>query len=778
MKKKNIIIIIISSLLVIITALIFILSKINIAYDIILSSECSKCYSEEVLKNYKAKVEDSSKYSNYYDSAKAIEMDEYRANLLLESGRGKKFIPFYNIKTILVKNNKDAIDINSLNELKDSNYNISFHNANTISSLISYMSISYSLYGNYNIDNTIKYLKEIYNNSNLNSSSNLLKSDYIITTTINLWNIEADIDKVFDIKEGSLESNIGLLVFDESLDLSKYEEILNSKGYKIEEFENTFKCDDYHIYGKFSQLRVARFRRNVLGTYKFSGVNADERSIILILFLIIMIPWAISIGIRINDKGIRRAVIICLSMVLSWLVLRFLKSHFSNDLMQRYIWYFNYLPLIFSPILFLNANMVMTLPQTKKTRGITIFLLSISIILLFLVLTNDIFQFAFVFNKGLDNWNSYSYGFLFYVICLVGFIELLAGIILLIKKNYKQISFIETLAPILIFIFIVAYIACDFIGISFIVEMDYTLIICLFALILWEVTLRAGLVQNCGKYYSLFNTMSFDLAILSKNDEVIYKTEKFGDISNNSTRYSKYDIRNGYTVLKEDLGVLDNVKNELNIRQALLEKNNKTLLTQNKIMSEYYSLQSQNEILNEIDKDYKNKNDQIIELISKIEPLTDKKEIYPYLARIKFLVSYTKQKYNCFLNSKLSDKIEIQTIALAIHIMMKDAINLGLNASLLCNSMELIDSKLSVIILDIIYMMMENAIDNSSDLFSNIDVDDNNIKVFGLYKDNVNIKMDYFSNSVNNLIELGQISYEIKKNDDMIKFAVNIRRDK
>ena len=213
-----------------------------------------------------------------------------------------------------------------------------------------------------------------------------------------------------------------------------------------------------------------------------------------------MIPWAIAIGTRINDKEIKKAVIVCLGMVLSWLVLRYLRGHFSNEIMQRYIWYLNYLPLIFAPILFLNANMVMTMPRSKKNKIITLILLMVSTILLFLVLTNDIFEFTFVFKHGLSEWSSYSYGFLFYVICLVGFVELIAGITLLIKKNYKQIRFYELLAPILIFIFIFAYIACDFVGISFVTEMDYTLIICLIALLLWEVTLRVGLVQNCGKY--------------------------------------------------------------------------------------------------------------------------------------------------------------------------------------------------------------------------------------------------------------------------------------
>ena len=782
--KKKYIVLIVTSILILLTSILFLVSNFGSKYDIILSNELSDTYSDDLESHYKVKVTSFADYANYYDQTKAVEVDEFAAKSLLDTGLGIEFIPYYNTKAILVKVKDSLPDITSLNELKDSGLNVSFHNTFSVSCLIDYMSISYSLYEKYDLNKANEYLKALKKNGTLNSSKNLLDSDYIITTTLTLNELEGKYSKVLDISEGALECNIGLLVFDKSLDLSKYEEILTSKGFKQEEFENTFRCEDYLVYGKFAVNRVARFRRNVLGTYKFSGATSDERSIILILFIIFMIPWAIAIGTRINDKEIKKAVIVCLGMVLSWLVLRYLRGHFSNEIMQRYIWYLNYLPLIFAPILFLNANMVMTMPRSKKNKIITLILLIVSTILLFLVLTNDIFEFTFVFKRGLSEWSSYSYGFLFYVICLVGFVELIAGITLLIKKNYKQIRFYELLAPILIFIFIFAYIACDFVGISFVTEMDYTLIICLIALLLWEVTLRVGLVQNCGKYYSLFNNMSFDLALLSNDKKVIYETLDFGDMPNidkeltiGNTRYREFEIHNGYTILKDNLEVLDSVKEELNKRKVLLEKNNRTLEQQHKIMSEYYSLQSQNEILDEIDKDYKNKNEEIIHLIEEIEPLKDKKDIYPYLARIKFLVSYTKQKYNLFLNSKLSDKIEIQTVALAIHIIMEDAKNLGLDAGLLCNSMELIDSNISTIILDIVYMMMENALKNNSDLFTNIDVNNEFITVFGLFKDNSNIELNYFSNSINSLIENKKIEYEIKQIDDMEKFIVRIRRD-
>ena len=774
--KKSYIIIILSLCLVLVTSILLLTPKLNKKYDIVLSKEFSPTYVND-LSSYKKKSVRIEYLPTYTDKAKAIEMDEYSAKALLDSGLGKEFIPSFNMKVVIVRNKKNASKtITSLKQLQEENVKVNVANASSFTTRMIYLSLSYSLTNEFKLSNTIDYLETIYDNDNLiHKGYDLEKSDYIITSDLyakELLNEGYDLE-ISDIDEGSINSSMGLLILDKSIDLTEYKEALANNNLKVSDYENTFNLDDYSIAGEFARDRVNQFRRKILGTYKFSGVNSDERSVILMVFLVITITWAIYIGIRINDYEIRRAVFVCLAIVLSWLFLRYLRNHMYNDVLLRYIWYLNYIPLIFAPILFLNANMIITLKRSKKVIHTTIVLFIISIILLFLVLANDIFEFAFIFKKGLDEWSSYTYGFLFYVICLVGFLELIAGIVLLIKKNYKQTSKKVLASPILIFLFIFAYIACDFVGVSYVVEMDYTLIICLFALILWEVTLRAGLVQNCGRYYSLFNNMTFDLALESKDGKIMYKTNNFEN-ENSNARYSKYEISNGVAVLKDDLSVLDKAKKELEKRTVLLEKNNNTLKHEHKIMAEYYSLSSQNEILNEIDMDYKLKNEEIINLINKIEPLNDKKEIYPYLARIKFLVSYTKQKYNCYINSKINEKMEVQTIALAIHIIMEDAKSLNLDCGLLCNSMELIDSNLGVVIIDIIYMMMENALDNSSDLFVNIDVNDN-ITVFGLFKEKANIKDTYLTNSVKALIDSGKIECESKKVDDMLKLIYRIR---
>ncbi len=286
--KKNYIIIVVSCIMVLITTILFLTTNINKKYDLILSNEFSSKYIDKLNDNYKLKSVDIGDYSMYFNKAKAIEMDEYSAKTLLDSGLGIKFVPSFNIKTVLVKNNdKTTTDYNSLNDLLDNDVSVNFTMTSKMYTISSLMTISYNLENKFDLDTSINYLNKIYKEKRLSHKKiDIENNDYLITSNFyantlkeNGLNIS-----IIDIAEGSLNTNIGLLIIDENVDLTKYYEALNEANLKVEEYSNTYECSDYEVFGKFQLDRVRKFRRNVLGTYKFSGVNSDERSIILIIY--------------------------------------------------------------------------------------------------------------------------------------------------------------------------------------------------------------------------------------------------------------------------------------------------------------------------------------------------------------------------------------------------------------------------------------------------------------------------------------------------------------
>ena len=72
--------------------------------------------------------------------------------------------------------------------------------------------------------------------------------------------------------------------------------------------------DTDSVYDDFIVDRIELYRREILGTYKISGVNSDERSIILLVSMMILIPWAIFMVIRVNDKTIQKGLIITITL--------------------------------------------------------------------------------------------------------------------------------------------------------------------------------------------------------------------------------------------------------------------------------------------------------------------------------------------------------------------------------------------------------------------------------------------------------------------------------
>ena len=315
-------------------------------------------------------------------------------------------------------------------------------------------------------------------------------------------------------------------------------------------------------------------------------------------------------------------------------------------------------------------------------------------------------------------------------------------------------------------------------------ELDYNLVVTILAFLLIETSLRAGLIQNCGKYVSLFNNLSFEAFITDLDNNHIYSTKEYNtdiilkedELLLNDSKYRKLKMHNGYLVYKDDLTEIYKLQNELNDITNELKRNNEALKNKENYTKDYYKLLNESNILNELDSELKLRKNEIDLLVNQIDENSDKSEIKLKLARIKVLVSYIKQRYNLYLNSKLNKYMEIQNIALSIKLISTDVKSLGINSGLLCNSMEMIPSELCVIILDIFFFMLENAYNSKTDLFTNINVESGYIVIFGLF-DDIDINNELLIDKLKELISNNKISMEISKTDDMKKVLFRIGSD-
>ena len=735
--------------------------------------------------NIDSKIDNTDYISSYTDDMKslAIECNEYSANKLIKAKKAYKFTPIYSIKVLIVIN-KDLTDehINSYEDILKSNLkiNIDLDGKDTIYLL---MAISKLYYDSEDINDAFKYLKILKEDNRLvYQSKKGANAPIRLMIDKDINKLEGNID-IIEPTEGVLYINMGILENRKSnIDMNIFKEIKEELNYSSIDSGNIHIEND-DMYDDFVLNKTRLYRREILGTYKVSGVNGDERSIILLIALMILIPWSIFMIIRINDNTLKKGLIICVTLLITWLIFRYFKSSTSSTTLLRYIWYFNYVPLTICPASWLIMNIYLHY-KGKFSKIITIIIWSVSILLSLLVLTNDLHNLAFIFKNGPADFDNRSFGIIFYIICGLEFLFITLGTFLLIKKNYKSTKLSTLLGPVIVSLLIVIYIALDFTSLQLISELDYNLVITILAFLLIETSLRAGLIQNCGKYVSLFNNLTIEASITDLNNEHIYSTKEYNrdiilnqdEIVVSDSKYRRLKMDNGYLVYKDDLKEINKLRNELNEITKELKRNNEALKNKENYTKDYYKLLNESNILNELDQELKIRKNEIDLLVNQIDENTDKAIIKMKLARIKVLVSYIKQRYNLYINSKLNEYMEMQNIALSIRLISTDVKNLGINSGLLCNSMEMIPSELCVIILDCFFFLLENAYNSNTDLFTNINVEKGYIIIFGLF-DNVNINNDLLIDKLKILIQENKIIMEETKIDDMQKILFRIGSD-
>ena len=158
-----------------------------------------------------------------------------------------------------------------------------------------------------------------------------------------------------------------------------------------------------------SALSINTIARCISQTLDFSLHNA----ISLITISICLFYWILSVDIRISSKHLRFYLMAIGYLLFAYILIQRIKYDISYSvLMDEYIWYAYYIPMIFVPFFGVVMARHLGTHNHKYLYGIDYLLLFVSTILTIGILTNHFHHFAFQF----ENPNGkYTYGFLYYI---------------------------------------------------------------------------------------------------------------------------------------------------------------------------------------------------------------------------------------------------------------------------------------------------------------------------------------------------------------------------
>lgn len=418
-------------------------------------------------------------------------------------------------------------------------------------------------------------------------------------------------------------------------------------------------------YMKLAHDTVPAYRRSIQRTYQFSTADGSERVALYIPLAILVIFWGVSLSWRIVDQKIRRLLQIQTGLLLLWVLILLLKqtadTHFT-----RCLWYLYYLPFIGSAAVLALASVSIegTVPEHwKKVRTA---LLVPSGLLVLMVLTNDLHQFVFSFPAGLLQFEPYLYrpGF-FLVAAWIAFLAL-GGLVKLYRwagtrKNSRYIVLLSALVGTVI-LYNALYVA----GVQFIRQSQMGPIHIVFTLLLWELTLRGGLIPYNRYYRILFEFGRLPLYLVRRDGEVYRRSFCAGPLPEGLAEYlivgrrlfflpggpedeapgpdyEAAEISGGFVVWKHDLtGIRSLNENLQKIRQSLISQ---TALLEKQVEQERVShaLSARRHLLERLDGLVRPRLDEVGTLAGQLSPALCEAEFRSVLRDIIDLIGYCKR---------------------------------------------------------------------------------------------------------------------------------------
>ena len=435
-----------------------------------------------------------------------------------------------------------------------------------------------------------------------------------------------------------------------------------------------------------------------------------------LLFAIIFTFWTVRIYYKLYEKQTRRYILIISTLIIFWMLIRFIKIITINLKVERICWYIYYLPLIFIPTFFYICSHSLTNMINNKRK---IFIYLISTILLILVLTNDFHEFVFQFNKGINFHNNYNHYLGYYLIFLWIFYLFCGGMIKLAINRLKIKKDLKAFLPLLLLLLGLIYTYLYILNIPCIKKMDMSIVNSILICLGIELTFYLDLIPNNKKYIQEFSNSSLNMVIISLDGKTKYTTSTFKtiptfilkDIQNHNvkTTYQKknivYDIKtnkDSYVIFKKDLTCIFKLKEEIIKQKQELLKQQESIKLEEKTKRELYEIKTRNDIINKVEKKLEEKRIEAKNLLRKDNISNED------LEKIKRIIIYSKKKSMLILSDMNNDVYNEESIKLLLTELITGMSSLNIEGLVVVKNKMNIKGSIMSYLYDIVYELIEN----------------------------------------------------------------------
>ena len=390
-----------------------------------------------------------------------------------------------------------------------------------------------------------------------------------------------------------------------------------------------------------------------------------------LIYIALYIGWGISVSKRIIQVQVRHYLISVSCLMVFWFVIRSTNYFFTEDAeVERLLWYWYYLPMLFIPLLSLFVAISLGKPANSKLSKTTLLLYIPTVLCLLLVLTNDFHQLIFSFPEGkvwTDNNMNYAFGYYF----VLGW-EILCGlaafIIMLIKCRLSQR---KKYLPFLLLACSIGYALIYASGAEWmqLIGGDITAAQCLMFTGILECCIQYGLIQTNTGYQALFEAGSIGAQIVDTDCHTRYASSNAPELTADMMRSAEKDaamldsntllrsgrIPGGHVLWQEDI-------TDITALLENLEENRKTISESNDMEQENYktkvkinTVREKNRLYDRLQAQTAHQIELLDQLLTQYEAQSDPEIRRSLLAKAAVIGAYIKRRGNLMFIGEKSD---------------------------------------------------------------------------------------------------------------------------
>lgn len=450
--------------------------------------------------------------------------------------------------------------------------------------------------------------------------------------------------------------------------------------------------------------------------------------VIIAIYIGILVFWAASVSDRIVNKTIRRYLITLVGLMMIWMVMRTLRFtvFFYVFPIGQWCWYAYYIPMILIPQLCLFATKYIGKPEEYRLPKIWYLMYIPSLTMINLILTNDVHQWAFRFIDGYEaGWDSYRYGFLYYV-SVVWIFACITLMIFQVVKNCRIPGTKKTMwLPIAMLSVSVLYSVLYAVDSDLFGFIEMTAALCFTVVAIWESCIKTGLIQSNSHYDELLKCSGLGAFVIDNDLSVHYRSDDATDLTEDQIktviersvmlsggiRISSSKIRGGYTVWQENISELLDILDELEVLREELKDSNSVTMQNYKMDKRIRALAEKNRLHDELHRQTSRQINLLNDWLTRLSTSTDPHEQKELLHRIVVVGTYLKRRNNLVLVSEQEGNINEDELNLSIDEMMGSLKLTGVSCAASVQFNNEVSSDVMMQLFDFYEYVVENAID-------------------------------------------------------------------